>query len=260
MDSSSKTFYHSNEFPARAFLDAYCSDNPEYRDEILQFPMEKLQQVFDKGQVKGDLLIDLSFAPLMHLLQSASDYFERIVMLKATESCISEARKWLSDGTGAFSWQHTSAFLAEKQGKSFGEFCEHNERLLKEKVSDVLKFDPEKEKVIDRVKIPPADSLITGWYLDNISKNKKEFNRYLNKILRLLKPGGNFYMFGSRNATFYDLNGEKFHLLNYNEEFLRSAMDEAKLTVDHFEVFPRKVKNNMCDFDAVFFVAAHTAK
>ncbi|KAM9299121.1 indolethylamine N-methyltransferase-like [Gastrophryne carolinensis] len=258
MESKDLKYYHIHDFPARCLLDTYFCTDSITGDELLKFPLEKIYQVFEKGHIHGCLLIDMSCGPLIHHLHSPSGYFKEIVLMRATDGCIFELRRWLHDRTGAFCWKHTSSFVAEKQGK--GDMCEHNEMQLKNKVRHVIKCDLGKDNITDPVKTPQGDCIITLWLLEAISTNQNDYLRYLRKMLGCLKPGGRLILLGLLNATYYINNGERFHSFTYNKEFVCSALLGEKLVIDECEVFPRKVKSHMCDFDSVIFISAQKKK
>ncbi|KAM9299267.1 indolethylamine N-methyltransferase-like [Gastrophryne carolinensis] len=255
MESKDLKYYHIHDFTARCLLDTYFCTDSITGDELLKFPLEKIYQVFEKGHIHGCLLIDMSCGPVIPHLHSPCEYFKQILLLRATDSCIFELRRWLHDRTGAFCWKHATSFVAEKQGK--GDLCEHKEMQLKDKICHVLKCDLETENITGPLETPQGDCITTLWFLDAICKNQNDYLRKLRKMLTYLKPGGTLIMLGVLNATYYTNNGERFHAFTYNKEFVCSALVGEKLVIDECEVFPRKVKSDLCDFQAVIFICAH---
>ncbi|KAM9299111.1 nicotinamide N-methyltransferase-like [Gastrophryne carolinensis] len=254
MDSSSRRYYHKDDFHSRNHIEAYCSTDSIFTKEILTFPMEKLHEVFEKDRVQGDLCIDFSMSSFIHHLHSASDCFKEILLMRITDNCIFELNRWLHDRTGAFCWNHTSSFVAEKQGNSVS--CECKEMQLKNKIRHVLKCDPGKDNITDPVKTPQGDCVITFWLLESISNNHNDYVRNLRKILECLKPGGRLILIGDINATYYINNGEKVYVLKCDKEFICSALLGEKLIIDICDFCPRTVKSDLCDFDGLIFISA----
>ncbi|KAM9299116.1 nicotinamide N-methyltransferase-like [Gastrophryne carolinensis] len=255
MESSCPKYYHTHNFSSREFLDTYLCADSVIGEEALTFPLEKLHQVFEKEHINGDLLIDISAASAIHLLLSASDCFKEILLLRLTDSCILELNRWLHNRTGAFCWKHTTSFVAEKQGTS--DLCEMQ---LKNKVRHVIKCNLEEENITDPVETPKGDCVITACLLDVISTNQNYYLRYLRKILKCLKPGGTLILLGVLNATYFTNSGERFHVFTYDRGFVCSALVGEKLVIAECEVFPRKVKTDLCDFGAVIFILAYKEK
>nr|DBA16575.1 TPA: hypothetical protein GDO54_003954 [Pyxicephalus adspersus] len=119
MDSMPKKFYHIHDFDSRRNLEHYFSDKEDmvFGEDSLKFPMMNLQYVFSRGFIRGDLLIDLSYGSIIHHLYSASKVFKDIILMKFTEKCAMEVRRWLGDRTGAFNWTHTTTAIEELEGK-----------------------------------------------------------------------------------------------------------------------------------------------
>ncbi|KAM9299109.1 nicotinamide N-methyltransferase-like [Gastrophryne carolinensis] len=220
--------------------------------------MEKLHQVFEKGHIQGDLCIDISFGSFMHHLLSCIDCFKEILLIRATGSCIFEINRWLHDRTGAFCWKHISSFVTEKKGMS--DSCDHIEMQLKNKIKHVIMCDLKRENITDPVETPQGDCLITIVFLECVSNDHNEYGRNLKNLLKCLKPGGTFILFGSLNATYYTINGVKFHMLKCDKEFICSALLGENLIIERCEVFPRTAKSDLSDFEGVLFILARNGK
>ncbi|XP_075047533.1 nicotinamide N-methyltransferase-like [Mixophyes fleayi] len=260
MDCSSHKLYHVDNFDSGMFLDTYFSDKPEmvFADEALKFPMEKLHSVFKEGHIQGGLLIDVSIGALIHHLYSACGFFKDICLLKFSEKCIMELNKWLNTCTGAFNWNHTSAYLAELEGCS-GQ-CEDREIRLKTAIKQIVICDIEKENLTDSVVLPQADCVISAWLLDFICRDHGDYIRYLRKITNLLKPGGHLILFGSLNETYCMIGQHKFHFFKYDENFAKQALTGEGFIIDHCDVLRTKTVSDLTDHEGVIFIAAHKEK
>ncbi|KAM9299117.1 nicotinamide N-methyltransferase-like [Gastrophryne carolinensis] len=257
MESGPMKYYHEHDFHSRGFIEDYFCKASVFYNEFLKYPMEKLHQVFNKDHIQGDLCIDISSGSYIHHLLSACDCFKEIIVMKVTDSCIFEINRWLHDRTGAFSWNHTSSYVAEKQGNS--DLYEHKEMQLKNKITKVIRCNLEEENITEPVETPQGDCVIST-ALGQISKNQNDFVRNLRQILTCLKAGGTLILFVFSNATYYINNGEKFHLFKCDKEFICSALLGEKLIIDQCEVFPRCAKSDLYDFDGVIFICAHKEK
>ncbi|KAM5163554.1 nicotinamide N-methyltransferase-like [Mantella aurantiaca] len=257
MDSKLHKFYHIHGMDSRNFLDLYCSDKEDmvFRDDILIFPMMNLHYQFNSGRVMGKTLIDISFGSFIHHLYSASNSFQDIVVLKSNEKCIMELSRWLHDRTGAYDWTHTSAAAAELEGNR--DQHQEKESRLKSSIKQILKCDFEEKNLTSPVDLPLADCVINVWMLETISKNEDEYIKNLEKILKLLKPGGQLLLFSVLDSTYYITGGERFHSLTYDEAFVKSVLSKLGLVIDYCSVQRRRNVSDLTDYKAMMFTVTH---
>ncbi|KAG9461831.1 hypothetical protein GDO78_015632 [Eleutherodactylus coqui] len=120
MESSACKLYHVDGFDSRQFLETYMSDKPEvvFAEETLIFPIENLTKTFAAGLIRGEILVDLSVGPMIQHLYAACEFFKHIIVLKTTDRCILELKRWLDTRTGAFHWGHATQLHVDTEGKS----------------------------------------------------------------------------------------------------------------------------------------------
>ncbi|KAG8543342.1 hypothetical protein GDO81_024881 [Engystomops pustulosus] len=166
-----------------------------------------------EGHGKEGLLIDLSIGCLVDHLYTANKYFKDIIVLKARERDFKDM-KILVD---------TGKLHVQKEGNS-----DHG----KPTIQSLLKIDPEKENMTQPKTLPPADAVISAGLLDVISKDEKDYKRYLRKFLRLLKTGGHLLLFGALNATYIKVGEEKLNVFKYTEDFVRKALTAENFIIE----------------------------
>ncbi|XP_072266443.1 nicotinamide N-methyltransferase-like [Pyxicephalus adspersus] len=257
MEPSSYKFYHVHGFHSGDFLDKYFCNKPEmpFGHESLRYPMEKFHDAFSTGHFKGDILIDISLGPAIHHLYSALGYFRNIILLRSSDHCILEVKKWQNSRTGAFDWSHTSALANEIAEKS--DQCENKEILLRTTITQVVKFDLNQENLTDPLVLPQADCLVLGCSLEVISKDFEDFVKNLRKFSKYLKAGGHLLFYGMLNGTFFEVGGDRFHVVKYNESNLRTALSSEGFVISHLEVTQRRAETNLCDFQSMVFCTAY---
>ncbi|XP_056397752.1 indolethylamine N-methyltransferase-like [Hyla sarda] len=260
MDSSSYKLYHVHGFDSRQALDHYFSDKADmvFEEDSLKFPIENLTKTFTEGHIKGDVLIDLTAAPLIHHLLSACEFFRHIIVLKVQDRCILELKRWLDTRTGAFDWGHATKLHLEKENKS--DQSQNKEGKVRSIVQHVMKCDVKKENMTDPIVLPPADCIIIGWLLDQISKDQDEYIRYLRKFSGMLKPGGHIILLGLLDVTYIKVGKDKIHSLKYDENFARKAVVEAGFVIDNCVTKKRTNVIDLTDYKAIIFIAAHKEK
>ncbi|XP_075696827.1 nicotinamide N-methyltransferase-like [Rhinoderma darwinii] len=260
MDSSPHKLYHVHGFDSRQCLEDYFSDKPDmaFGDDLLNFLIDNLSQVFTVGHINGDILVDLSLGSIIHHLYSASEFFKNIIVLKVNNRCIMELKRWVDERTGAFYWGHTSALLQQKEGNS-GQF-EDKEGKLRSTIQHVVKCDLEKENMTEPLVLPPADCVISALLLDVISKDQDDYIRYLRKFSKLLKPGGHLILFGGFGATYFTVGKDKFHAFAYDEDFIRKTVVGEGFIIDYCKIKERTAVSDLIDYKTVIIISAHKEK
>ncbi|XP_073457468.1 indolethylamine N-methyltransferase-like [Aquarana catesbeiana] len=257
MDSTTHQFYHIHGWDSRDDLDLYYSNKEDmvFANDTLKFPMESLHYHLNSGQVKGTFMIDISAGSFIHHLLSASNCFQKIIILKLQEKCIMEVTRWLHDRTGAYDWTHASGAAAVLEGTR--EQLQETEMRLRSSVKQILKCDFEQEDITSPVQLPLADCIISALILESISKNEDEYMKNLEKILKMLKCGGQLLLFGLVDSTYKTVKGKRIHRFKCNEEFVKNALGKLGLVIDYYAVKTRSNVSDLTDYRAVLFIVAH---
>ncbi|XP_073511546.1 nicotinamide N-methyltransferase-like [Phyllobates terribilis] len=254
MDSSTLNYYPTDVFNSRKHLEDYFSDIKVSENDFLRFLIENLHHVFSEGNIKGNVLIDFRLGSQVYHLYSASDYFKDIIVLKVNDGSITELENWLSARPGAFDWSLAAKLLSQIEGKS-DQFKDKDEK-VRSTVRRVVKVYPEKESLIDPMVSQPADAVISVELLDVVSHDKDEYMRYLRKITQLLRPDGHLILIGDSEATYMKAGEDKFHVLNYDQDFPKKALVDEGFKIDYIKVEGREVLSDLTNSKAFMFIAA----
>ncbi|XP_056397755.1 indolethylamine N-methyltransferase-like [Hyla sarda] len=259
-DKNDMSFYHEQGFDPRQQLEDYFSGKEEmaFSFDALKFPIENLIKTFTEGHIKGDVMIDFCTGPLVHHLYAASNFFKHIIVLKFTDRCIMELKRWLDSRTGAFDWEHAAKLHVELGGSS--ENFQDKDLKVRSAIQHVMKCNFEKENVTDPIVLPPADCIITAWLLGIISKDHDDYRRYLRKLSGLLKPGGHLIICGCLGTTYYLVGKDKFRAFPYDEDFIRKALAGEGFVIDKCVINERKAVSDLTDYKSLIFIAAHKEK
>ncbi|XP_072282248.1 nicotinamide N-methyltransferase-like [Pyxicephalus adspersus] len=261
MDSAPKKFYHIHGIDSRNILETFFSKNKVemiFGEDCLKFPMINLHYVFSRGFVAGKVLIDISIGSFIHHLFAASEFFEDIIILKFSEKCVMELQRWLNDRTGAFDWTHTSSTAIKLEGKS--NKIPDKEMSLKTTIKHIVMCKLEKENITHPLVLPLADCVISAWILDVISKDQDEYVKNLKKISKHLRIGGHLILLGTSKMTYFKIGENKYHVLNYEEEFAKNTLKKLGFIIDYFAVQRRSNASNLVDYKALTFIMAHKEK
>ncbi|KAM5164975.1 indolethylamine N-methyltransferase-like [Mantella aurantiaca] len=256
MDSNSCKLYHIHGLDSRDLSDLYYSDkeNMVFGEDSLIFPMMNLHYQFSSCRVVGKTLIDISIGSFIHHLYSASNFFQKMIVLKFNEKCIMELCRWLHNRTGAYDWTHTSAAAAELEGNR--DQLQEKESCLKSSIKQIVKCDFEQENITSPVELPLTDCVLIFLIMNVINKNEDEYMRNLEKISKLLKPGGQLLLISVIDATYFIAGGERFQFFKHDEAFVKNALSKLGLVIDYCAVQRRRNVSDLTDYKASMFTVA----
>ncbi|XP_075183472.1 nicotinamide N-methyltransferase-like [Anomaloglossus baeobatrachus] len=260
MDPCTHKLYHDEGFDVRQWLEQYFSDKSAlvFGEDFMLFPIECFAKTFSEGHIKGDVLIDLSFGPMVHHLFAACEYFMHIIMMKISDQSIMELKRWVDERTGAFDWGRAAKLHVAIEGESH--LLEKKEQNVRSALYHVVKCDVEKENMMDPIVLPPANCVISFWLLDAISKDQDDYMRYLRKFSKLLKPRGHIILVGDLDGTYYTVGKHKYHIFTYDENFVRKTLTEEGFIIDSYKTKKRIIRDDQCDYSALFYIVAHKGK
>ncbi|XP_069803892.1 indolethylamine N-methyltransferase-like [Dendropsophus ebraccatus] len=257
MNCNDFKFYTEDGFDPRDHLETYYSDRPDmvFGDDSLVFPIENLKKLFSGGNLKGDVLIDLSCGSIIPQLYAVSEFYKCILALRIRYTDIMEMKRWLDTRTGAFGWRHATKICLGEDADS--DQLQNKEEEIRSIMHHVVKCDLECENIMDPMVLPLADCIISAWLLEYVCKDQDDFKKSLKKFSKLLKPGGQFIYIGNLDATYAIIGEDKLKTFTYNEDFVRKALTEAGFVIDDCKVKKRTNMSVLTDYKAVICIAAH---
>ncbi|XP_063813304.1 nicotinamide N-methyltransferase-like [Pseudophryne corroboree] len=287
MDPSGKKHYHKHGYDPHKVMATYFSRDTKrcfFQESTINI-MTALHKAFSSGIVKGKSLVDISFGPMIFQLFAICEFLEEITVLEFNDLCIKELEKWLKKDPDAYDWSHTLEILTDLKGSRFGitfPFCLHNyslnatlmyyepdfdneewkgtEDMVRSKLKRVVKCDFEKTNPTDPVVLPKVDCAISIWALDIISKDKATYLENLKKMSSLIKPGGYLILFGDINASYFKIDGHKYHVLTYDDIFLKTTLCDEGYSIDHYEDLEKNTTEDLVDHEKIVFVVARKVK
>ncbi|XP_075044393.1 nicotinamide N-methyltransferase-like [Mixophyes fleayi] len=256
MDSRMIKYYHVDGFNPTTLLDAYFSPKTTdcFFQESTKSLMSFLHKAFASGFIKGKTLIDISLGPTIFQLLPVYEFFEKITILEFHDFCIKELEKWKNKDADAFDWTHTLTIMAELKGISDG--WQEREDLLRSKVKQIVKCDFSKYNPTDPVLLPKASCVMCIWGLDIISKDKDTYCKNLKKISSLVKLQGFLIIYGAINASYFMIGDHKYHLLTYDDHFLRMALSDEGFKIEYYEDLHRTTTSDLVDLEKIVFIVA----
>ncbi|XP_072254743.1 indolethylamine N-methyltransferase-like [Pyxicephalus adspersus] len=255
MDYPSCKDYHDDEYDPMAIMYTYNDpENKEFVEALVIRPTQMLRKAFSTGLLKGGKMIDLVNGPNLAHLFVFADYVKEIIILDSSDASISEIKKWLKNDQNAVDWSHAAKHSCEQKGGR--NTWEEEEKKLRKAVTQVLKCDFSKDKLLEPMVLDPVNCVFSAFYLESVSKDRESYISNLKKVRALLNVGGYLVMFTPINMTFYKLHQHKFFVLSLDSNFVNKAITEAGFSIVTSELYPSGIKSHLCDQSHINFVVA----
>ncbi|KAM4844835.1 phenylethanolamine N-methyltransferase [Thomomys bottae] len=248
-------------FEPRAYLlNNYAPPRGDLRspDGVGPWKLRCLAQTFSTGEVSGHSLIDIGSGPTVYQLLSACSYFEDITMTDFLEVNRQELGLWLREEPRAFDWSVYSQHVCLIEGE--GESWQEKERLLRARVKRVLPIDVHQPRPLGEGSPAPlpADALVSAFCLEAVSPDLASFQRALQHITTLLRPGGHLLLIGALEESWYLAGEAKLAVVPVCEEEVREALVLSGYDVRDLRtyVMPPHLRTGVDDVKGIFFAWA----
>ncbi|XP_007940226.1 phenylethanolamine N-methyltransferase [Orycteropus afer afer] len=227
-------------------------------DGVGPWKLRCLAQTFATGEVSGRSLIDIGSGPTIYQLLSACAHFEDITMTDFLEVNRQELGRWLREEPGAFNWSAYSQHVCLIEGK--GESWQEKEHQLRARVKRVLPIDVHQSQPLGAGSLVPlpADALISTFCLEAVSPDLASFQRALDHITSLLRPGGHLLLIGALEESWYLAGEARLAVVPVREEQVREALLRSGYEVRDLcaYVMPSYLQTDVDDVKGIFFAWA----
>ncbi|XP_011854432.1 PREDICTED: phenylethanolamine N-methyltransferase [Mandrillus leucophaeus] len=211
-----------------------------------------------RGEVSGRTLIDIGSGPTVYQLLSACSHFEDITMTDFLEVNRQELGRWLREEPGAFNWSMYSQYACLIEGK--GESWQEKERQLRARVKRVLPIDVHQPQPLGTGSPAPlpADTLVSAFCLEAVSPDLASFQRALDHITTLLRPGGHLLLIGALEESWYLAGEARLMVVPVSEEEVREALVRSGYEVRDLRTYimPAHLQTGVDDVKGIFFAWA----
>ncbi|XP_077020642.1 phenylethanolamine N-methyltransferase isoform X2 [Tamandua tetradactyla] len=212
----------------------------------------------DPGEVSGRTLIDIGSGPTIYQLLSACAHFEDITMTDFLEVNRQELGLWLQEKPGAFNWSMYSQHVCLIEGK--GQTWQEKECQLRARVKRVLPIDVHQPQPLGTggLALLPADALVSAFCLEAVSPDLTSFQRALDHITTLLRPGGHLLLIGALEESWYLAGEARLAVVPVREVEVREALMYSGYGVRDLRtyVMPTHLQTGVDDVKGIFFAWA----
>ena len=211
-----------SKFSARAYLEEYYTVlGPENR-LLLDF----LHRAYSKiGHQKT--LLEFGGGPTIYQLLSASKDIEAIFFSDYAASCRQEVIDFILKKKTAFDWTKFSRYVQKLEGTKAAEI----EERVRAKIRAVIPGDFRQSNPLAPAWYRQFDVLAMGSVVETAVATEKEFRAGVKNVLGLLKDGGFFVGYFSKNCRQWKNGQRTYYCFPINEDYVEKFFAELGLEI-----------------------------
>ena len=211
----------------------------EAKDRV-QFQLNKLHDLFKT--VEGLKVIDFGCGPVIQNSISAAAHAAEIVFSDYSPSNREAVQKWLNGEKDAFNWSpHFDYVVKTLEGKGEKEAREREEKMRQ--ISKVAFCDALSQTPMEKGFEGPYDIVLEFGCLDAACANKQSFERSMNIVASLVKPGGTFVRWSPNGHVdiedmLYRVGGSQLKCIRLTKEYVASLLNKSGFKDVHVDFTP----------------------
>ena len=207
------------------------------RDRVF-FPLQCYHEFFATSELatrRNISFLDYGIGPNLSALISAAPHASEMILCDYAESNLAYLRQWMNKVPMGYSWapqfEYVVNYLERKETK---DAVKEREELIRTTVKAIVPGDLTKDSVIQSEYEGPYDVVHLALTLDVTAKTVSEYKSQMNKLARLVKPGGKIILLEAERRMdldyFYEHAGHTWHYLGISRDFVANTLEEAGFT------------------------------
>ncbi|KAJ1196398.1 hypothetical protein NDU88_000269 [Pleurodeles waltl] len=227
-------------FDARTMMMQFTAEGSDFLKDTIDDLFPLLNKTFSVGDIKGEVLIQMSIGIYFPYILPACEPFRDIYVGGSTDKCITELEKWRKNAPDAVDFSYAAKVAYKEQSNR--ECWTEKQNMLRMKMKPGLKYDVNNTNPFHPTVLPPADCLFLIHCLECHTTDEEGFCRALKHASFLLKKGGHLLMIACLGETFYMVGDFKWNHLSMEAEFVKKALCDAGYEIKELHVLPRAVR------------------
>ena len=207
--------------------------------ERSQFYRRCFHEFYQKYHTQWDTattrLLEFGGGPSIVPLISAAPFVSEIVFAEYAESNRKEVQLWKDNNPNAYDWSPYFEDIVNKlEGNADSEAAKVRERILRDRIRRVIPCDikaDEKFLLGSEDVREQFDIISQNGCIESAVNSPSEFLKCLAKLKTLLKPSGLLIGVQFLGASWYEVQGQKYHNFPLNEEVVLTLFQQAGFTI-----------------------------
>ncbi|KAK6192646.1 hypothetical protein SNE40_004083 [Patella caerulea] len=241
--------YHTH-FDPDAYIKTYYSVlDGSVIGGAIPFILERQQDIFKAGDVKGKRLLDIGTGPIPQSVISAVPFVQDIYLTEFSAS----NRKYLHDalfGSGKQDYSNIFKFVTDLSDKS-QPWTKLSEE-LKGKVRGIFPCDLLKDDIFAGSYFPLFDVITTSFCMDAAPPDVDTYGKLVKKVSKYIKLGGHLVYVGVLDESFYFVGEEKFYALNISADEVKAFWKDCGFSIQSWDEIKGSPECEDTDFGSVF--------
>lgn len=235
---------YENKFDVKNYLKSYYSEvTPNY-----VFYLQGLVRVVKKytnSHFVGGKALDFGGGPSVWPSFLLAQYVDKIQFCDYTQANLHAVQAWIDQSSDAHDWTTFFRYLLNAHQTPENELSNWEDHCRKALASLPLKRcdtnDPNCSILSGSSN--DYDIIVTCECLEVACPTVESYKSAINRLVRLLKPGGLLVILAAIDCSYYMVGNEKFTGLPLSEELIREALQEAGIKSDQMSIESEKIGN-----------------
>ncbi|XP_064610919.1 phenylethanolamine N-methyltransferase-like [Liolophura sinensis] len=216
--------------------EAYCSTNfrtiegPVGQKQMRLFIFDSLQEIYNSGEISGEMLLDVGTGPTVYNLTSAAPHFSNIYLSDFSEVNRNAVWRWLINDPQANDSSHFFEYVSGRQKKGTASSCLEDD--LRSRIKGILHCDMTQPNPLFPSMFPPFDAISSSLCLDVVpSGTLVGYQAAAKNVTSLLRPGGWVVLVGSLGCNFYRFGNCRYPAIPMTSSNLKQIWTDIGFTI-----------------------------
>lgn len=224
-----------DKFNARSYLEARFATPNEFRSEFyLRSFHDFYQKYHSEWDAKTARVLEFGGGPCIHTLISAAPYVSDITFADYAEDNLQEIRLWRDNDPSSFNWSPFFEYIVkELEGSSAVDAASSNrKKLLRDRITSIIPCDIKQDNPLLTTATQSLYDIIScSLTIVTTSESLDEYKTNVEKLLRLLKPGGFYIGVEALEVTWWSAGETKYPTVTFLAKGLHDVLRATGLEV-----------------------------
>lgn len=222
----------------------------------------KLQlKILDGGRFSR--AVDIGCGPTIHHSIVPSVYTKELFVADYLSSNIREVQKWIANEEGAFNWDmYIREVLKIELSRSPTTEELLQRKMMLRKTLRPMSCNIKKASVLGQSSYLRSFDLVMSYYCaDSATSSRFEFQKYIENIMMLAKPGATFIFSMLHDAKHYSVGSRNFPSVSAEPDYVSKVFGDLKTPIDSLDIGIVNVAEFINEgFSSILLISGKTRK
>ncbi|KAK3593401.1 hypothetical protein CHS0354_021980 [Potamilus streckersoni] len=255
------TTHRDVDFDPETFISTYYSSVAGHEEDgdLIKFFLDGLSDAFKSGTIVGAQILDIGTGPIPHTAFCAAPWFEEITLSDFSQKNLDFLQKWKNGEINHMDPILNYLVQVDKSSST----VEKRQDELKRKIKNIVKCDVTQPNPVVSTPVDGVvfDAITSSLCLESASVTLDDYEKSVQNLSGLLKPGGHLVLVGVLEETFYRVGDFRFKCAYIRKDQLQDIWEKEGFEILSLKDFndtcsSHKAGNDFSDFQNAFVMVA----